>query len=179
MNLKKIKIIGIFVIFLLCFPFHFAYDFLPNSITSIFFPVNESIWEHMKLIFTSFLVYSLIEYLVLKKYSIDNNNFLFQTWFTPIIGIIIYLFLFLPLYRIFGENMIISLSLLFIVIIIEQIISYHFLLEKEIKYQNIIGIIGIILTYILFGYLTYNPPISELFYDIKDNKYGINTYVKK
>ena len=77
MSIKNIKIIGVFIIFLLCFPLHFLYDWLPNSLFSIFLPVNESIWEHMKMIYTSFVLYGIIDYFWLKK---DNkfNNFLFQ-----------------------------------------------------------------------------------------------------
>ena len=178
MNLKAIKIIGFFVIFLLCFPFHFLYDWLPNSLFSIFFPVNESIWEHMKLIYTSFVFYGIFDYLLLKKNKIVFNNFLIQLFLIPIIAIFIYLIIFIPIYKIIGENMIVSIGLLAIVILIEQILSYFILQYKEIKYQNIIGIIGIILIYIIFGYLTYKPIENYIFYDIVKDKYGINIYIK-
>ena len=178
MSLKAIKIIGFFVIFLLCFPFHFLYDWLPNSLFSIFFPVNESIWEHMKLIYTSFVFYGIFDYLLLKKNKIVFNNFLIQLFLIPIIAIFIYLIIFIPIYKIIGENMIVSIGLLAIVILIEQILSYFILQYKEIKYQNIIGIIGIILIYIIFGYLTYKPIENYIFYDIVKDKYGINIYIK-
>ncbi len=178
MNLKAIKIIGFFVIFLLCFPFHFLYDWLPNSLFSIFFPINESIWEHMKLIYTSFVFYGIFDYLLLKKNKIVFNNFLIQLFLIPIIAIFIYLIIFIPIYKIIGENMIVSIGLLAIVILIEQILSYFILQYKEIKYQNIIGIIGIILIYIIFGYLTYKPIENYIFYDIVKDKYGINIYIK-
>jgi len=88
----------------------------------------------------------------------------------------IYLTIYLPLFNIFGENMFISISLLAIIIVIEEIISYYILTMEEIKYQNIIGIIGIIVIYIVFAYLTYNPPKNYLFYDMKEEKYGIDIY---
>ena len=178
MILKTIKIIGFFVIFLLCFPFHFLYDWLPNSLFSIFFPVNESIWEHMKLIYTSFVFYGIFDYILLRKNKINFNNFLVQLFLIPIIAIFIYLIIFIPIYKMIGENMIISIGLLAIVILIEQILSYFILQYKEIKYQNIIGIIGIILIYIIFGYLTYKPIENYIFYDTVKDKYGINIYVK-
>lgn len=178
MNLKAIKIIGVFAIFSLCFLFHFLYDWLPNSLFSIFFPVNESIWEHMKLIFSSYVFYGIFDYLLIKKNNIKYNNFLIQLFLVPIIGIILYLIVFIPIYNKIGENMIISIGLLFIIIIIEQIISYFILQSKEIKYQNFIGIIGIILVYIIFGYLTYRPIENYIFYDTVKDKYGINIYVK-
>ncbi|MBQ1264847.1 MAG: hypothetical protein IIY04_05445, partial [Oscillospiraceae bacterium] len=34
---------------------HFLYDLLPSPITAVFAPVNESIWEHLKLSFWPFL----------------------------------------------------------------------------------------------------------------------------
>ena len=74
MNLKKIKILGVVIITILSFISHFAYDIFPNIIFSFIFPVNESIWEHMKILFTSTLIYSLIEYILLKKYNITYNN---------------------------------------------------------------------------------------------------------
>lgn len=178
MNLKAIKIIGFFVIFLLCFPFHFLYDWLPNSLFSIFFPVNESIWEHMKLIYTSFVFYGIFDYILLRKNKINFNNFLIQLFLIPIIAIFIYLIIFIPIYKMIGENMIVSIGLLAVVILIEQIFSYFILQYKEIKYQNIIGIIGIILVYIIFGYLTYKPIENYIFYDTVKDKYGFNIYIK-
>ncbi len=178
MGLKAIKILGLFLIFLLCFPLHFIYDFWPNSLFSIFAPVNESIWEHMKLIFTSYVFYGIFDYLFLSKNKITFNNFLFQLFIIPVIAIILYLSIFIPIYNNFGENMIISIGLLFLIIGLEQVLSYYFLQFKEIKYQNIIGIIGIIITYIIFGYLTYNPIENYVFFDMANSKYGINIYVK-
>ena len=177
MSIKNIKIIGAIIIFLLCFPIHFLYEMLPNSLFSIFFPVNESIWEHMKLIYTSFVLYGIIDYFWLIKYN-KINNFLFQLFFVPLIGIVLYLFIYVPIYNIIGENMIFSISLLFLIIAIEQIISYFLLKTENIKYQGIIGIIGIILVYIIFGYLTYRPIENYLFFDMQNSKYGINIYVK-
>ena len=30
---------------------HFLYEWLPSAITALFSPVNESLWEHVKLVF--------------------------------------------------------------------------------------------------------------------------------
>ncbi len=178
MDLKAIKIVGVFVIFLLCFPFHFIYDFMPNSLFSIFFPVNESIWEHMKLILTSYYVYSILEFFLFKRKNIAVNNFLLNVFLTPILGISLYLLIYLPLFNLFGEQMFISIGLLFFIIIFEQIFSYLILTFNEIFYQNIIGFIGIIITIIIFGYLTYNPFLNDLFIDHSKNQYGINYFIK-
>ena len=104
MNLKKIKILGVVIITILSFISHFAYDIFPNIIFSFIFPVNESIWEHMKILFTSTLIYSLIEYILLKKYNITYNNLPFNTYFIPLMQIPLYLVIYIPLYKLLGES---------------------------------------------------------------------------
>lgn len=48
--------------------FHFAYEFLgENWIAGLFFPVNESIWEHLKLLFFPVALWWIIEWFVWKK----------------------------------------------------------------------------------------------------------------
>ena len=73
MNLKKVTIISIISIFLISFLSHNLYKWIPNNLIAIFFPVNESIWEHLKMAFTSTMIYSVIEYFILK--NIKHNNF--------------------------------------------------------------------------------------------------------
>jgi len=176
MNLKKIKTVAVLGIFIISFISHFAYELLPNIIFSFIFPVNESIWEHMKIIFTSTLLYGIIDYLLLKKYNIKHNNFLFQLYFTAISGIPIYLVIYIPLYKLFGENMFISITLLLLVYIIIEWISYHILKEKKIKILNTIAIPVILTMYLVFIYLTYNPIHNYIFYDTANEKFGIDEY---
>lgn len=178
MNLKKIKIIAVIGIFIISFISHFAYELLPNIIFSFIFPVNESIWEHMKIIFTSTLLYGIIDYILLKKYNIKYNNFPFQLYFTALSAIPIYLVIYLPLYKLLGENMFISISLLLLVYILQQIISYNILKEKNIKLLNTLIVPIILLSYLGFIYLTYNPIHNYLFYDKQKEKYGIDEYKK-
>ena len=97
MSLKKSRVIAVIGTFVLSFLFHFAYEFLPNFIFSIFFPVNESVWEHMKLLYSSIVFYGIIDYFIGKKFDIDYKNFLFNVCFCSFISILIYLALFLPI----------------------------------------------------------------------------------
>ncbi len=176
MNIKKIKIIGVFGIFIMSFIVHFLYKLIPITIISILAPVNESIWEHMKIIYTSYILYSIIDYLLLKKYNI--NNFSLQLSLVPLIGIIVYLMIYIPIYNIIGENIIFSIGLLFVIIALEQFINYHLLIYKNIRCGNIISLITIIIIYTVFGYLTYHPIKNYIFFDTKESKYGINIYAK-
>ena len=74
---EKIKIIGVFIMMCLSFLSHFMYEWCNNFLFSIFFPVNESIWEHKKLLITPVLIYALIEYFIYKNKTIKFNNFLY------------------------------------------------------------------------------------------------------
>ena len=68
---KKI-ILSSFIIFILSALFHSLYNYLPCFLTSIIVPINESIFEHMKMIFTSYMFYLLIKILFNKKYGFYN-----------------------------------------------------------------------------------------------------------
>ena len=178
MNLKKIKIISIFGVFLINFLSHFLYDLFPNGLFAIFFPVNESIFEHMKMISSSILIYSLIEFILLKKYNVKFNNYIFNIFVSCVFNIAIFLIIFLPIYYWIGEKFIITIIILFISIMITQFISYKILsMKKNYNYLNIVSLVMIIVLYIVFAYLTYNPIIAPFFFDPMNEKYGISTFL--
>jgi hypothetical protein len=175
MNLKKVKIISIIGIFLLSFLFHQLYVWLPNKFFSVFFPVNESIWEHLKMIFTTITFWMIIEYTLLS--NIKHNNFTLASLVSNISTIIIFLIIFLPLYNYFGDNLIITLIIYLIAIILGQLISYYILnLTTNYKTLNTISLITIPIILTIFGYLTYNSIKVPLFYDKTNDKYGIYNY---
>ncbi len=177
MTLKKIKIIDIFLIFVLCFLTHFMYSWFPNTLFSIFFPVNESIWEHMKMLFTAIMLITLFDFFAFKKWNIKNSNFLTSSFISSLTSVPIFLIIYMPFYKDTGENMILNITVLFIVICISQIISFRVLTNDHMKHLGYLSLIGIIVCYIIFSVLTYYPPESDIFLDHKENKYGINHYV--
>ena len=71
--------------------------------------------------------------------------------------------------------MFINIALLVLVIGLQELFSYHLLKEKKKKYiLEKIAIPLILLAYVVFGALTYNPIKSFVFYDSHHKKYGIN-----
>ena len=172
MSLKKSRVIAVLGTFVLAFLFHFLYQIFPNFVFSIFFPVNESVWEHMKILYSSIIFYGIIDYFISKKFNIKYNNFIFNLFFCAFISILIYLGLFLPFYYKIGESMFLSISILFITYIIVYYISYYILKIDEFNY-NYLWILLIILGYGIFFYFTYNPIHDQLFFDTKDEAYGI------
>ena len=172
MNLKKWKLISPIIIFIIASLSHFVYTIFPSIITSLIFPVNESIAEHMKLIYTSILLFSLIEYFVFKKLNIIVNNKGINPFISGISNIIVFLVMYLPLRLILNENMIITLITLFISEIITSFISYKLFNYRQIINDKL-GIIISLIPYIFFIYFTYNPPHTSFFYDTDKEFYGI------
>ncbi len=115
MTFKKIKIINVVFLFFTIFLWHFMYDLFPNNIFALVFPVNESIWEHMKIIYYCLLLSSVLEFILYHKFKIKINNFYISSMVKSVLGVIIYLIIFIPIYKLIGESMFVSISLMLIV----------------------------------------------------------------
>ncbi len=172
MSLKKIKIINVVFLFLLSFLWHFVYDWFPNNIFALFFPVNESIWEHMKIIYYCLLMGSILEFVLCKKNNIKINNFYIEAMVKSILGVIFYLIIFVPFYLWLGESMFISISLMLITYIFMEYIGYKILIGEEMNI-NILPVIIIVLGCIMFVILTFYPLHNFLFFDEVKFGYGI------
>ena len=164
--------LGIFLLSFLC---HFIYDWFPNSFTTIFFPVNESIWEHVKMLFTTIMIWGVIEYFIYKRKDIPLHNFFITLLGSALLNIVVLLILYLPTYYLLGEHMILTFIILLASIFISQWIIFKVNYKKEAKILNTICIIGIPLMFCLFGYLTYHPIKCDLFFDPMEEKYGLST----
>lgn len=172
--MKKNTFINTIILFILSFPIHFLYDLFPCFLISIFAPINESIFEHIKLIFTSLLIGRIIIYFIRKKQDLNVDNYIFKSYLSTILNIILFLIIYLPIYYLFGENLMITLCFYLITILITEIIMNK-IFSKDLKVNyNILGIILIILTYFIFTYLSYNPPRIDFFYDPINKNYGIS-----
>lgn len=171
--MKKIKIYIILLAFIISFPIHFVHDKLPCFFTSIFFPVNESVWEHMKIIYTSILLSSIIEYFIYKKKKITLNNFIISIPISAILGIIFYLVVYSIIDLFIPHNFFIAIGLMFITYVFSNIISYKLVNKKEIPNQKELGISLILISYIIFTHLTYYPLNIDLFIDPITNKCGL------
>lgn len=170
MKLKTFKIIMIFVIFFISFPFHYGYDMFPNTITSFLFPVNESIFEHIKLIFSAYLFSFIIEHFIIK-----NKNLKASWVITLTFNIIFFLIIYIPVYNVTNHSLPVTLTIYFISIAISQIVSYLILKSnKEFKLLNKYSYLIILIIFLILIYLTYNPINNSLFIDKENKKIGLN-----
>ncbi len=171
LNLKKWKIISVFLIFALSSLFHFIYEWCPNILTSLIFPVNESIWEHNKIIFLSFLVITLLE----KYYYKDTKNVLYAGVLSTLLCSILVMVIFTPIYLYIlktNDNIIITLIIFFISICISTYFNYKLLNQQYNPQKEKIAIMLWLVIFILNVILTFYPPHNSLFYDFRKKIYG-------
>jgi len=170
---KKYFLISSIIIFGLGFLLHNVYNIMPNFLTSIFFQTNESIWQHNKLIITSYLVFTLITKIYLKR---DKRNIFFASSIAVLICMVLETSLFGLIYFYIletKESMIAALTTYAISIIVAQYI-WTILLNKDYnKTYEIIGIILFTFFYVLLTVTTYNPIHNKIFYDYKHHTYNI------
>lgn len=173
MDLSRFRNFSIFFIFFFCFFSHFIYDLFPSFLTSVFFPVNESIWEHMKMLISSIIIWEIILFFVFKSYGFIFDNFFIHVLIICVCSVFIFLIIYLPLFMVFGENFIINIVVLFISIFLSVKIGFNVLERKKYNLE-FLSVVLIIMIYILFGFLTYYPLKNFLFLDPSSGKYGIN-----
>ena len=173
MNRFKLKILGTIIAFFLAFILHNLYKYIPNIITSIIAPVNESIWEHMKLLFTSILIAGVIQKLIVINKKLDIKNVCISNFTGAITSIPVFLIIYIPIYNLIGKDFKITIIVMFIAILIGECISYLIMNKKDLKMENH-AIIFIIIIYITFFILTIYPPHNSIFIDPTTKTYGIN-----
>lgn len=169
MDLKKKElVVGSITIFALGFLIHFLYDWFPYYLVSIFAPVNESIWEHMKLFFTGVLIYMFID---IFTHPTNTHNFIFAKVMSIIAMIVVFLIIYYPLYMAIGYNTLLTLVFFFIAIVFGQYVSYRIRTETKRDYSTLALYILFAMIYV-FVTFTYSPPHIELFRDPMTNKFG-------
>lgn len=172
MTLKKWKKISCIGIFLISALLYFIYDWFPNFLTSLFFPVNESIWEHNKIIVGAFFIWAIVE----KAYFKKSKNIFFSESIASLICILLVLSIFTPVYLYLlktKDNMLITFAIYLFSIFLSQIISYHLLQKNSNSKLEKGGICLFLLLIVLNMIFTYFPLKIAIFYDFAKNGYGI------
>ncbi len=141
--------------------FHFVYQWSgQNSIVGLFTPINESTWEHMKLLFFPMLLYVLIESFFLpytaSVAAASGAGLIFGTFSIPV--------LFYTYSGILGFNLpILDISTFFISVITAFFLRYKGIVSG--KYENFLYLLIFINLLIMMAFMifTYTPPDIALF----------------
>ena len=166
--LKRIKpetytLIGILVLFVVGSLFHFLYSLTGECfIVGLFVPINESIFEHTKMVVLPIFIWWSIFYLFRKKDLFVN------AWFTSALIAMISAIIAIPMLfyfysQAFGiESLVIDILILLVSLAIGQILGLHYYRHgKGIEYH--FAIVLMIVIIILFVFFTINPPAFPIF----------------
>ena len=173
-NIFRFLIFSSVFSFLLASLFHFAYDFFGQGlIFSFFFPTNESVWEHLKLLFYPMLIAAIIEFFFVKEIA---NNYIEAKTIGIFASICITTITFFTYTGIIGTNFLLIDILIFIFsIILGEWIAYK-IMKKEEQSTTLTKILsGIIVGFLLICFIvcTYCPPEVNFFKDYTTGNYGI------
>ena len=157
---KKDIILGSIFIFLLGSLLHFTYDLsCKNYIVGVFSAINESVFEHTKLILYPIIIWYLIYYL--KNKDDVNRNYLFSSMIINIVfSILIIPFLFYFYTEAFGiESLILDIVIFYISSLSGLLIASKYYHKKI----NLPWIPLIIIIIVLYTVATFYPPNIPIF----------------
>jgi len=171
-RLLKNQIIGFITVCTLGTLGHFLFKWSgENILVALFFSVNESPWEHLKLIFFPFLAYTVYTAIRFRK---EKSNVFFANCIAVFLGMWSTLSYFYTFSSITGEySEFINISSFFIGVAITFIISY-FLINNSVGkgMPNSFALIILILTAFAFFLFTFKPPYLPMFLDPQTMTYS-------
>jgi hypothetical protein len=174
---QKWILLGIPVLIILSFPLHYLYEWSGNStIVGIFAPVNESVWEHLKLTFWPMLIWWLTGYFIFAgKHTISAAS-----WFTACAAaeiacmLIIVSFYYTYTGALGIESIVLDIFSLILGVILSQILALHIYNNiSPSRYCLNNSIIILVLLALAFIVFTFNPPPLPIFTDPSSGRYGI------
>jgi len=174
---KEVKwlLLGIPVIFIASAIFHFVYGWTGNNkVVGMFFPANESIFEHLKmLIFPIIIWWTAIYFAKGKELNIDKNKWFFGCLVSLVASM---LFMMMFYYTITGalgiESLALDIANTFLSIAFGQLLGIHFYKHsKGIEWNGSWAIIIVIVAVCIWFSL--NPPELPMFLDATTGTYGI------
>lgn len=174
-NFKILKstIIGVLFLIIVGSLLHFTYEFSGyNPIVGLFSPINESVWEHLKMAVFASILYIFLEYYFVKDYS---NNYFFAKAIATLSTMLVIPLLFYIYTGFTGKSILaIDISIFVIACIIWGVINYKISTTKKL-YNNIdgLGLILLLLIVICFFLFTIAPPNLPIFKETTNISNGV------
>lgn len=171
MNVLTVLFISFLLISILGTLLHFTHDAFKKSIfVHIVSAVNESTWEHMKLLIFPTVLVLIFQYLTLRS--------LYSNIFNGILVLIIIEILFIPisfesLKKLMKKVPLWLTILIFYLAVLLGILGEYYILVNSISFLNEnISLLLISILCIHFGLFTFKPPKKYIFKDPVTGKYG-------
>lgn len=170
-------LIGIPVLCIISSLMHFVYDWSGKLIIiGIIAPVNESVWEHLKMAFLPTLLWWLAGYFVLgKREAISVPKWLFSCSVAAVICPLTIISIFYSYRGAFGiESLILDVLSLYIGIAFAQGLASHIYQKARMgAIWGCLAALALIVIAAAFVFYTFYPPHIPLFLDSPTGTYGI------
>ena len=153
---------------------HFTYEWSnENSIVALFSAVNESTWEHLKLLFFPMLITTIIGYFYLKTEKDEYNNFLCARTKGILCALAFVVVFFYTYTGIIGTNFaFLDIGSFFAGVFLGEYVTFK-QMKKNGKCNKFIAISILTVWLFCFMFFTYNTPHIGLFIDPVSGGYGI------
>lgn len=166
------------ILFIVSIPIHFLYILTGEiHIIGSIVPVNESIFEHFKLVtFPLILWWSINYYILRKNIYIDYKKWTLSTAVSMVITPVVITTFYYTYTGALGINsFIMDIFSLILALVIGQYLALHMYINARITNEKFyLGIVTILLIIIFTVVFTYNPPHLPIFKDSVTGAYGIN-----
>lgn len=157
---------------------HFVYEWSHHSpIVGLFSPVNESVWEHLKMGFWSLFLFSVIEYWFIKRRA---DNF-FVAKAAGILSLQLLIVIVFYTYTAFTgqEILVVDIASYVVGAVICQVIAYQILTARRLPAGlTLAGISLIVLHAVTLMVFTFAPPRLPIFKDSNTGRYGTSWKVE-
>lgn len=159
-DLKGYTIAGVFFVLVIGTLAHFLYDWTnDNAVIGLFVPVNESVWEHMKLLFFPMLLYSAFMICRCRIPCIVSSLCLGITAGTLLIPVFFYSYT-----LILGRNyFLLDIGTFVLSTVIAFWLAYRLAISCRAKPYTLLLCAMVCILFLCFLRFTYHPPDNRLF----------------
>jgi hypothetical protein len=166
------ELTGIAVIFLLGAAFHFTFAWLGNHpAAAAFFPVNESIFEHLKMTFWPTIIWALFSYNFVKA---KGNNFITAKAAAVIIMPVVIVILYYAYTAFTEDNPIVDIVIFLVAVAVGQYLNAVIMAAKPwAVWWSAISASIIFIIAALYAFFTFYPPYTSFFIDSNTGNYGV------
>lgn len=167
------QIVGFFFIFIGGTLFHFLYDWTGRlKPVGLISPINESVWEHLKLVLYPTILFGIFEDLALKGAA---NNYVTAKAASIVVTMLAIIIIFYSYTYVLGRHYLFLDILTFaIAIALGQYVSYLLLTSPKLPvWVTSVAIWILLILIFIFSLFTLYPPKLPIFKNEQDGSYGI------
>jgi hypothetical protein len=154
---------------------HFAFEASGgNTLVGAFTPVNESIWEHLKLLLFPTVLFAVMEYFL---YGKDCPSFFAGKIYALLLGLLLIVCGYYTYTGIIGQRYLaVDIGLFIAAAALTAYLSFRFCQNQGIltgDSKSIAALLILTVFILCFIYFTFHPPMLELFRDPVTEDFGI------